>query len=205
MRANSGRSLTIGLLLDGNLWMMGLRGAVSILFGIAVLVWPKAALLAILTLFGIFAIVGGILSIIAAVRGRCFDRYWWLLLIEGILGVAIGCIAFFRPVTTGISLVLLLAIWAIGTGLFQVITAVRLRKVIANEWLLVAAGIASILCGLLFAFWPVAGAVAVVWLIGAYAISFGILLIALTFKLRSWHRDQERLASESDSPNPLIL
>ncbi|MBE9167516.1 HdeD family acid-resistance protein [Pleurocapsales cyanobacterium LEGE 06147] len=190
MRPNSNRTLRMGTLLARNWWTLLLRGLVAVLFGVAVLVWPGITLIVLLTLFGIFALLGGIFVVIAALSERRADEPWWLLLLEGLIGIAIGIIAFVWPEATGLFLLYLIAAWAIVSGIFELIAAIQLRRQIENEWLLAAAGIASLLFGLLLAIRPVAGALAIVWVIGVYAIIFGVLLIIFAFRLRNWNKQE---------------
>ena len=167
-----------------NWWALVLRGVVAILFGLMTFVWPQITLATLVLLFGAYAIVDGIFAIVAGVRApREFAR-WWVLLIEGILSVIAGLFAFAIPGITALILLGLIAAWAIITGVVEIIAAIQLRKEISGEWILALSGIASIIFGVLLLLNPGAGALAVLWLIGAYAILFGILLVALGFKLR---------------------
>lgn len=190
MKPNSNRSPRMGTLLARNWWTVALRGVIGILFGIAVIVWPGITLTALVTLFGLFALIGGFLFLIAAIKQRRTDEPWWLLLLEGIFGIAIGIIVFISPGITGLLLLYLIAAWAIISGIFEIVAAIQLRRQIENEWLLAAVGIASLLFGLLLAIWPVAGALAILWVIGAYALIFGVLLLILAFRLRTWKRSE---------------
>jgi uncharacterized membrane protein HdeD (DUF308 family) len=135
-------------------------------------------------LFGAYALVDGIFNLIAFFR---VASHQWALLIEGVVGIIAGVITFAWPAITAIALLYVIAFWAILTGIFEIIAGIRLRKVITNEWLLVAMGVVSFLFGLLILFAPGAGALAIVLWIGAYALVFGIFLLALAFRLR-WHR-----------------
>ena len=127
----------------------------------------------------------GVFNVIAFFR---VASHQWALLIEGILGVLAGVLTFAIPAVTAITLLYLVAFWAIFTGIFEIVAGVRLRKVATNEWLLVLMGVFSPIFGAFILFVPVAGALAIVLWIGAYAIVFGITLIALTFRLRG-HQD----------------
>jgi uncharacterized membrane protein HdeD (DUF308 family) len=169
-------------------WAVGLRGLLSIVFGVLVLIWPEIALEALVLLFGIFALVDGVFAIISAIRGRKEYRQWWLVLLEGIAGVAFGVVAFGWPRITALVLLLLIASWAIATGILQIVAAILLRKELRGEGLLILGGILSLLLGVLLAIQPQAGAIALVWLIGAYAILSGVLLIVLAFRLRRWSK-----------------
>jgi uncharacterized membrane protein HdeD (DUF308 family) len=166
-------------------WGFVLRGLLSILFGIAVFVWPGASLLALIALFGAFFFVDGVLALVNAFRVRAGHERWWALLLEGLVGIAIGLITLFMPGPTTVVLLYLIAAWAIVTGIFQIIGAIRFADVIDNEWLLALGGLASIVFGVLMAIWPAAGATAVLWVIAAYAIVFGILMVIAGLRARS--------------------
>lgn len=169
----------------GSWWAMALRGLAAVIFGILAFAWPNITITALVFLFGAYALVDGAFAIVAGIRAPKGYKRWWLLLIEGMLSVAAGVFAFMVPAMTAYILLILIASWAIVTGAFEIAAAIQLRKEIRGEWLLVLSGVASILFGAALLFNPIVGALAVVWLIGAYAIVFGILLIILGFKLRS--------------------
>lgn len=192
---NTDIKTTISLFLADKWWMTALRGLFAIVFGLAIMIWPGISLSILLTLFGIFSIFSGSVLLLLALQGRTVEGNW-LLILEGCLGLGLGLLTLFRPQTTGIFLLLMVAIWAIITGIFQIGTALRLRREIENEWLLISAGIASALFGLLMALRPVAGATAIMWLVGAYAISLGILLIIFSFRLKSWRQRSLKLHAE---------
>src|SRR5215469_4972806 len=178
-------------LLTRNWWALMVRGIVALLFGFLAFVWPGITLGVLVLLFGAYALVDGIFAVVAAIDNKGTERKWWTLLIEGFLGIAVGVVTFMWPHITALTLLYLIGIWAIVTGVFEIAEAIRLRKVIKHEWLLALAGIASIIFGVfLFAF-PRAGALAVVWWIGAYAIFFGVMMLTLGLRLRSWEREVE--------------
>lgn len=170
-------------------WVFVLRGALGILFGILMFVWPGIALLTLVFLFGAYALAEGIVSIVGAFQ-RAEVRAWprWALVLWGLVSVAAGLIAFFMPGLTALTLLFVIAAWAIVTGIVQVVAAIRLRREIEGEWLLGLAGVLSIVFGILVMAYPGAGALAVVLWIGAYAVVFGALLVALGLRLRRWGR-----------------
>jgi len=169
-----------------NWWLLALRGLVAVLFGVLAFVWPGATLITLVWLFGAFALVNGLLSLILAAKApKGYPRIGSLIL-GGLLGILAGLLTFVMPGITALGLLMLIAAWAIVTGIMEVVAAIRLRKIIANEWLLILAGIASIAFGVILFLRPAAGALALIWWIGAWALVFGILLIVLAFRMRNW-------------------
>ncbi|HRW05747.1 MAG TPA: HdeD family acid-resistance protein [Caldilineaceae bacterium] len=169
-------------------WLLVLRGVVAILFGILAFVWPGLTIGALVLLFGVYALIDGIGSIVTGVAHRHGSDRWWLLL-EGVASIAFGLLTFFWPGITAIFLLLLIAGWAVVTGIFEIAAAIRLRKEIEGEWLLGLAGLLSILFGIFMFVQPGAGALALIWVIGSYAILFGLLLIVLGFRVRGSGRE----------------
>lgn len=174
------------IVLASKWWALLLRGLVALLFGILTFIWPGISLTALVLLFGAYALVDGLFTVIAALRAPEGYKRWWVLLLEGIFGIIAGLLAFVWPSITALVLLYLIAAWAIVTGVFEIAAAIRLRKEITGEWLLALSGVLSVVFGVLLVAWPGAGALAVLWLIGAYAILFGALLIALALRLRKW-------------------
>jgi uncharacterized membrane protein HdeD (DUF308 family) len=101
-------------------------------------------------------------------------------------GIVASAVAILWPGITAFALVIVIAAWALLTGAFEIAAAIRLRKVIAGEWLLALSGVASIIFGFLMIAFPLAGALAIAYMVGIYALVFGVLLMALGFRLRSW-------------------
>ena len=164
-------------------WAVLIRGIAAVLFGVVALFRPGISLALIVLLFGAYALVDGIFSIVAAFRDDT-GAPWWALLIEGLAGIAAAAIAFISPGITALVLLYLVAGWAIVTGFAEIFEAVRLRKLIEKEWLLALTGVLSIVFGVLIAVQPRAGLTTLIWLIGIYAILFGVMLISLAFRLR---------------------
>src|SRR6266566_5759985 len=160
------------------------RGILGILFGVLALsVSPVITLLVLVYLFGGYALVGGIVAAALALR-YTKEQGWALLLVEGILGILAGIVAFVWPGITAFAFLFLIAAWAIVTGVMQVVAALTLPLDTGREWLLGLAGLASIIFGILIALWPHIGLLTVIWLIGIYAIVFGILYIVRYFQTR---------------------
>ena len=165
-------------------WTLALRGVVAVVFGILAIIMPGVTLLALVLLWGAYALVDGVVALASAFRRGARGRPVWQLVLIGILGIAAGIITFLWPQITAIGLLAVIAAWALTTGAFEMVLAVRLRKELTGEWLLFLAGALSVLFGILMIIYPASGALAVVWWIAAYAIFFGILLISLGFRLR---------------------
>ena len=173
-------------------WLVVLRGAVSVLFGVAALFWPIATLAVLVIFFGAYMFVDGAFALSSAIRFRHEREKWVPLLVEGIVGLAIGAITFVDPGITALAGVYTLAVWALVTGILEIVSAIRMRRDPASakmEVLLLLSGVLSIILGVFFAVMPVAGLLASVWVIGTYAIVFGALMIGWGLRLRAVHND----------------
>jgi uncharacterized membrane protein HdeD (DUF308 family) len=175
-------------ILSGLWWAIALRAAAAILLGVIAIFMPGPTLAAIVIVFGIYAIIDGILAIVAAVRGFRKKERWWPMLLEGLVGIAAGAIAIFWPGIGALALTYLVAAWALVTGAFEIAAAVRLRRVISGEWLLLIAGLLSIVLAVLVALFPGTGALLLVWWLGAYAFAYGVVSLVLALRVRSWTR-----------------
>ncbi len=167
-----------------NWWALALRGLVALMFGLLTFFLPGITLVTLILLFGAYALADGIFNIVAFFR---VASHHWALLIEGLIGIIAGILTFVWPAITALALLYVIAFWAIFTGIFEIVAGIRLRKVITNEWLLLLMGILSVLFGVFVLIAPGVGALAIVLWIGAYALVFGIFLLALAFRLRG-HR-----------------
>jgi uncharacterized membrane protein HdeD (DUF308 family) len=170
--------------LTGNWWALGIRGVAGIIFGLCTFFLPGITLVTLVLLFGAYALVDGLFNIAGFFRDAA---HHWALLLEGAIGIVVGILTFAWPAVTAIVLLYLIAFWAMFTGFFEIIAGIRLRKMIANEWLMVTLGVISVIFGAFILIAPGAGALAIVLWIGAYALVFGILLLALAFRLKG-HR-----------------
>ena len=164
-------------------WMLLLRGIVAIAFGLLTFARPGITLASLVLLFGAFSLADGVLGVWTALTHRHDGENRWLLLLGGLVGIGVGVLTLLAPGLTALALLFYIAIWAIATGMLEIVTAIRLRHEIQGEWLLVLAGLCSVVFGLLLMARPGAGALTVVWLIGSYALIFGILLLALSFRV----------------------
>ncbi len=170
-----------------NWWVIVLRGVLAVLFGLIAFGWPTVTFGALVIFFGAYALVDGVFAAWAGLAHINESPHWWVFVLEGLVGVAAGVATFLWPGATGLVLLYLIAAWAIITGFLEIAAAVRLRRLIQNEWVLGLSGLVSLALGVLLVLQPRVGAVALVWTIGAYAIIFGILFIVLGFRLRTWN------------------
>jgi uncharacterized membrane protein HdeD (DUF308 family) len=173
-----------------NWWVLLVRGVFAVLFGVLAFWMPGITLATLVLLYGAYAFVDGITALWVGGRARAG---WFVL--GGVLGVAAGILTFVYPGITAMALLYVIAAWAIVRGVLEIATAIELRKVMSNEWLLALAGVLSIVFGLALVANPAAGALAVVWIIGAYALVFGLIMIVLAFRLRGLPGRLQRLAS----------
>ena len=164
-------------------WIIALQGVAAVVFGVLALVWPGITLLALVFLFGAYAVVDGVLALIGGLRRTGGGPDWWRV-VQGVVGIAAGVIAFAVPDITAYALLLLIAAWEIVSGAMELVAAYQLRDVIRGEWLLALDGVVAIIFGILLIAFPSAGALAVVWLIGAFAIVSGVILLTIAFQRR---------------------
>ncbi len=177
--------------LTRNWWTFLLQGLFAIIFGVLVLVWPASALLALVYLFGAFAMVDGICTLAAGITFRSSMPRWWVALLHGLFGILIGFMTLFWPQITWIVLLAFIATWAILSGALEVALGVQVRKAISGEWMMIAGGILSILLGVLLVVFPVVGSLGLVLTIGIFAIVDGIRSIAFSAHLQSLHHQFE--------------
>ncbi len=165
-------------------WAVAVRGVAAILFGILTLVLPALTLEFMILLFGTYALLDGASNAVSAIVNRKHDRTWWWFLLAGLAGVAVGILTFAFPGLTAIVLVYFIAARALIIGIVEIAAGVALRKEISSEWFLILKGILSVLFGLVLFAMPGAGALAMVLVIGVYAIVAGVLLMLVAFRLR---------------------
>jgi uncharacterized membrane protein HdeD (DUF308 family) len=165
-------------------WAVLVRGIIAILFGLIALLWVEFATLALVYIFGVYAIVDGILSVANGWTNRTLNPNWYIVFIQGLAGITAGFVVIFLADFAAFALIYLIAIWALITGILELVTAIRLRREIQNEWALALSGILSIILGIVLIIWPAMGILAVVWAIGVYAILYGLLMLYLAFLIR---------------------
>jgi uncharacterized membrane protein HdeD (DUF308 family) len=172
--------------LADNWWLLLLRGVASILFGILAFIWPGLTLVALIFLWGAYAVIDGGIALWAAISGRAGEMAprWWLIVV-GIVGVLAGLVAFSSPGVTALVLLMFIAGWAIVIGALEIWGAIQLRKEIEGEWWLILSGLLSMAFGILLIARPGSGALALVWIIAAFAVLHGCTLIALALRLKN--------------------
>lgn len=173
-------------------WVLMLRGVLAIIFGVLVWSQPEISIALLILFFGAYLIVDGVLGAYSSITGRKDHDDWWVLLIWSLLSVGIGILTFVAPGVTAVALLFYIIIWAVATGVLQVVAGIRLRKEIKGEWFLILGGIISVAFGVFLMAQPAAGALAMAWLIAIYAILFGAILVALAFKVRVFGKEVSR-------------
>jgi uncharacterized membrane protein HdeD (DUF308 family) len=180
-----------------NWWAMALRGVFGILFGLIALFAPGPTILSLVLLFSAYMLVDGVFGIISAVRAAGRHERWGLLLLEGLVNIAAGVVAFLLPGLTVIVFVLLMAAWALVSGGLMLGAAFKLTQQ-HGRWWLALGGVVSMIYGVLLAIAPLIGALVLTWWLGAYALAFGVILLVLAFRLRG----QKNQGTDSGKPLP---
>ena len=175
-----------------NWWLYAVRGLVAVIFGILAFTQPQQALQALVLMFGAFALVDGTFAVFAGIASHRYFERWWAVLLEGVAGVVIGLLTFFWPNITALALLYFIGAWALITGIFEIVAAIQLRRVITGEWMLILGGLFSIVFGAMLFVYPVASAVSVIWVIGIYAVFFGISEMIFAFRLHGLRREFEK-------------
>lgn len=167
-----------------NWWMLALRGIAAIIFGIAVFLAPGIALNVLVLFWAVYVFIDGIFAIATALRNRETNPRWWVTLLEGVVSILAGIGAFLFPGLTSLVFLYIIAFWAVFTGIMEIIAAIQLRKEIEGEFWLGLSGLLSIIFGVALILFPGAGILTLLWLLGAYAIVFGAVMLILAFRLR---------------------
>ncbi|MDQ4138985.1 MAG: HdeD family acid-resistance protein [Bacteroidota bacterium] len=171
-----------------NWWTVLLRGVLAIVVGLLAFFLPGITLAVLITLFGVFALMEGAFLIISGIRYRRQQERWWVLILQGIISMGAGILAFTEPLATAIALLYLVASWAIISGVLEIVVAIRLRKEMEGEWMLILDGVITVLFGLAMVLVPAAGLLVWIWMIGGFKLASGILLLILALRLRKAQR-----------------
>lgn len=176
-------------MLAENWWIFAIRGVAAIIFGVLAFLWPGPTVIVLALLFGAYALVDGVAMLISLIRGDAgARRNAWAVGLIGVLGVAAGIVAVVWPEITALALLFVVAAWSIVTGIMQIIAAIRLRREIEGELWLGLGGLISVLFGLYLVIFPGPGLLSLVWLVGIWAVIFGIVSLVLAFRLRGMRR-----------------
>jgi uncharacterized membrane protein HdeD (DUF308 family) len=179
-----------------------LRGLVAILFAAVAWARPGPTLIILLALLGAYLIADGVVALGGAVAAARRDESWWLRAFEGVLGIALGAFALAHPVRAMAVVFVVIAVWALGTGLLEIIEAGRLRRHIRHEWLLALSGVVRVAFGVLLLTRPGAGALTLLWIAAAYALIDGVILVGLSLRLRRLGRRREQVGGGM-TPQPV--
>jgi len=178
------RTHAMSALLAQNWWALALRGVLAIVFALVAFLSPGATILSLVLFFSAYMLVDGVFGIVAGVRAASNHQRWGLLVLEGILNILVGIVAFAMPTLTVLFFVTLVAVWSLVTGVLMIVAAFKLNPDYGRGWLIFS-GLVSVLFGVALLIAPLVGAVVLTWWLGAYALAFGIGLLVLAFKLKS--------------------
>jgi uncharacterized membrane protein HdeD (DUF308 family) len=171
-----------------NWWLFLVRGLAAVAFGVLAIVWPAPAWMALVLLFGTYALIDGTFTLITGIELRPLFSHWWAAALEGVVGIIIGMVTFIWPNPAAHVLFYLIATWAVVTGILEIVAAIRFRFLIPGEWSMILAGVLSILFGAMLFVFPSAGLVGMVWTIGVYAIAFGITQFVFASRLHDLNK-----------------
>ena len=164
------------------------RGLIGITVGVLGFIWPGLTIAALVILFGIYSLIDGVTNVVLGLKTHpVTNRRSWLMLLQGIVGIFVGVLTFAWPGITVLVLLLMIGAWAMVTGIFEIFAAIKLRKEIAGEWLLMLSGALSFAFGLLLFISPGLGAVGLAWGLAAYAVASGAVLVALAVRRKTHH------------------
>lgn len=168
-----------------NWWMVLVRGLCAVVFGILAFAWPGITLASLIIVYGVYVIVDGMTAIVVGIAGGADGAPWWQMILVGFASLIAGLVTFLWPGITALVLLAIIAAWSIIRGITEIVVAIQLRALVENEWMLILSGVCSVIFGVLLIVRPGAGALALLWIIGTYAIAIGVLTIVLALRLRS--------------------
>jgi len=172
-----------------NWWLFLLRGLVAIMFGVLAIIQPTQAWLALVVLFGVFALMDGIFTLVAGIDFNRYFGHGWVVMLEGVAGIVVGLLTLIWLQPASQVLFYLIAVWAILTGILAIVVAIQLRRIIVGEWSMILSGVLSIVFGVLLFVFPSSGLVGLVWVIAIYAIVIGTMHLVLASRLHGLEND----------------
>ena len=161
-------------------WLNALQGLFTVVFGLVAIAWPGITLFSFILLFGVFAVANGLVRAAGAFANRQ-DSGWRLSLLAGIAGVAAGIVAFVWPGLTGLALLFVIAAHALFVGVMIIVRVIGSWKDADEKWLALIGGGVAVAFGILAIVWPKATALSLAWVIGVYAVVFGVSEIVSSF------------------------
>ena len=170
--------------LQKNWWLIAVRGVLAIVFGVLALASPYIVIFSLITFFAFFAILSGFFILTLAFLGETDNK--GLRIIEGLIFLGAGIVVLLNPVSALGGIMIFIAAWAILSGLIHIVGAIKMRKVITNEWLMILNGVISIIFGILLAGNLIQGAGVMLMVFGAFAILSGIFSIMLSFRIKTY-------------------
>jgi uncharacterized membrane protein HdeD (DUF308 family) len=191
--SNKARCDALSEVLADSWWAVGLRGILGILFGLICLLTPGVAVEVFVILFSAYMLVDGVFAIVSGIKAARSGERWALLILEGIVDLAAGVVAFLWPAITLVALIWIVAVWAVVSGVLMLSAAFTLN-IDHGRWWLALGGIASVIFGILLVIEPLIGAVVLTLWIGAYALVFGVFLLIVAFQLHSRKEERDRRA-----------
>jgi uncharacterized membrane protein HdeD (DUF308 family) len=186
-----------GSALGARWWMLVVRGLAAVMFGMLALARPGISVLALVWIWGAYALVDGAAAVALAARAGSEGRRWGWLLLDGLVSIGAAIVTAMWPGLTALALLMVIAVRAVLTGIAEIVAAVELRKVIRREWMLALSGVLSIGFGAVTLILPGASAIALVTVLGAYAVVFGVLVTALGFRVHHWATREMRTLTGS--------
>lgn len=171
-------------MLAENWWALAIRGVSAILLGLIAIFLPGAAMLTLAMFFSAYLLVDGVFGVVSAVRAAQADQRWGLLLVEGIFDIVVGIAVFFFPAGAVLAFVIIVAFWALLSGVLRLVSAFSLTREHGRGWLIFSS-VLSILFGVVLVISPLAGAVVLTWWLGAYTVVFGVFMLGFALRLRN--------------------
>jgi uncharacterized membrane protein HdeD (DUF308 family) len=184
--------------LVGDWRVIMVRGVAALAFGVLTIIWPGITLWALVVLFGSYVLVDGVFTLLDVARNAPAARtHRALRVLDGVVGIGVGVVTFVWPAITALALLFLIAVWGLVAGAVRIWLAVEARDVIPDPWISAFGGVLSIAFAILLLITPGAGALVITWLIGWFAIVFGVVLFAEAWHLRSIQRESGEDRSRS--------
>src|SRR5579871_1228939 len=174
------------MIIHARLWRtLALRGLCAAVFGLLAIGWPKITFSVLMIMFGPYVMADGLIATALAMRKTGGSRLRGAMLSGGAVSIIVGLTACLLPRASVLLFLILVAVWAIATGCFEIVATIEMRRLLKDEWLIGLDGALSILWGIVILLFPRLVLVTVVWLISLYAIVYGVLLLVLAYRIVS--------------------